>query len=223
MKRTPTLKMLPVALLSLGFAAGALAQTASPNPAPSSSTNAAQTARDIPAASGRAKDAGKSSLSHGERKFIEEAAKGGMAEVELGQFAQEHASNPQVKQFAQKMVQDHSKANEELRSLAQAKGVTVPSGPKHAENHEMSKLAKLQGDAFDREYMDHMVKDHQKDVKEFQKQADRAKDEDVRKFAANTVPTLQEHLNLAQQADAAVGGKQASKQSNKQSKKTAMR
>jgi putative membrane protein len=175
--------MLTVALLSLGFAGGALAQ-----------------------------------ISHGERKFVEEAAKGGMSEVELGQFAQEHASNPQVKQFAQKMVQDHSKANEELRSLAQAKGVTVPSGPKHTENHEMSKLAKLQGDAFDREYMDHMVKDHEKDVKEFQKEADKAKDADVKNFAANTLPTLQEHLRLAQEADAAVNGKQST-----QKKKTAMR
>ena len=179
-----TLKMLPVALLSLGFAAGALAN----------------------------------SLSHGERKFIEEAAKGGMSEVELGQFAQERASNPQVKQFAAKMVQDHSKANEELRSLAQAKGVTVPSGPKYTEKHEMGKLAKLQGDAFDREYMDHMVKDHQKDVKEFQKQADKAKDADVKNFAANTLPTLQEHLRMAQEADAAVGGKAAGGK-----KKTALR
>jgi putative membrane protein len=176
--------MLPVALLSPGFAAGALAN----------------------------------SLSHGERKFIEEAAKGGMAEVEHGQSSLEHASNPQVKQFAAKMVQDHSKANEELRSLAQAKGVTVPSGPKSTEKHEMSKLAKLQGDAFDREYMDHMVKDHEKDVKEFQKEADKAKDADVKNFAANTLPTLQEHLRMAQEADAAVGGKAAGGK-----KKTAMR
>jgi putative membrane protein len=219
MKRNPALKVLPIALVSLGFAAGALAQTASPNPAPSSSSSA-QNARDIPAATGRAQHAEKSSLSHGERKFIEEAAKGGMSEVELGQFAQQHASNEQVKQFAAKMVQDHSKANEELRSLAQAKGVTMPAGPKHAENHEMSKLAKLQGDAFDREYMDHMVKDHVKDVKEFQKQADKAKDADVKNFAANTVPTLQEHLRMAQDTDAAVGGKQAGKQSKK---KTAQR
>ncbi|HET9471060.1 MAG TPA: DUF4142 domain-containing protein [Usitatibacter sp.] len=173
MKRT--LRMLPAALLCLGFAAGALA----------------------------------SALPHGERKFIEEAAKGGMSEVELGQFAQQHASNPQVKQFAAKMVQDHSKANEELRSLAQAKGVTLPAGPKTMEKHEMGKLAKLQGDAFDREYMDHMVKDHEKDVKDFRKQADKAKDADVKNFAANTLPTLQEHLRLAQEADAAVGGKEA--------------
>jgi putative membrane protein len=185
---TNPLKALPIALVSLGFAAGALAQ-----------------------------HVGKSNISHGEREFIEEAAKGGMSEVELGQFAQQHASSEQVKQFAAKMVQDHSKANEELRSLAQAKGVTMPAAPKRGENHEMSKLAKLQGDAFDREYMDHMVKDHVKDVKDFQKQADKAKDADVKNFAANTLPTLQEHLRLAQDADAAVGGKQAKK------RKTALR
>ena len=118
---------------------------------------------------------------------------------------------PNPRRFAAKMVQDHSKANEEIRGLAQAKGVTMPARPKLAENHEMSKLAKLQGDAFDREYMDHMVKDHRKDVKEFRKQADKAKDGDVKSFAANTLPTLEEHLKLAQDADAAVGGKQARK------------
>ena len=175
--KTNPLKALPIALVSLGFAAGALA----------------------------------SSISHGEREFIEKAAKGGMSEVELGQFAQQHASSDQVKQFAAKMVKDHSKANEELRSLAQAKGVTMPAAPKRGEDHEMGKLAKLQGDAFDREYMDHMVKDHVKDVKEFRKQADKAKDADVKNFAANTLPTLQEHLRMAQEADAAVGGKQAKK------------
>jgi putative membrane protein len=116
-----------------------------------------------------------------------------------------------VKQFAARMVQDHSKANEELRSLAQAKGVTVPAKPGHGSDREMGKLAKLQGDALDREYMDHMVKDHVKDVKEFRKQEDKAKDADVKNFAANTLPTLQEHLRMAQDADAAVGGKQAKK------------
>ena len=179
-----TLKMLPVALLSLGFAAGALAN----------------------------------SLSHGERRFIEDAAKGGMSEVELGQFAQEHASNPQVKQFAARMVRDHSKANEELRSLAQAKGVTVPAKPGHGSDREMGKLAKLQGDALDREYMDHMVKDHRKDVKDFRKEADKAKDADVKNFAANTLPILQEHLRVAEETDTAVGGKAAGGK-----KKTAMR
>lgn len=169
MKPTSCLKALSVALLSLGFATGALA-----------------------------------SLSHADRSFVEKAAKGGMAEVELGKFAQERASSEQVKQFAAKMVEDHSKANEALRSLAQAKGVTMPAGPGLEENHEMSRLSKLTGADFDREYMKHMVKDHQKDVKEFRKEADKAKDADVKGFASNTLPTLQEHLKLAEDANNAV-------------------
>lgn len=211
MNRNSCLKALPAALLALGFAAGAAAQSPSSNPASSTTPSAAGTAKDIPAATGRAKHTGKSSLSHADREFVENAAKGGMAEVDLGKFAQEHASNPQVKDFAARMVQDHSKANEELRSLAQAKGVTMPAGASLKDNHEMSKLAKLTGADFDREYMDHMVKDHEKDVKEFQKEAGKAKDADVKNFAANTLPTLQEHLKIAQDTDAQVSGKESTR------------
>ena len=146
-------------------------------------------------------------LSHSDREFIENAAKGGMAEVELGQFAQQHASNEQVKQFAAKMVTDHSKANEELRQLAQEKGVTMPAGPSHMDNHEMTKLSKLTGADFDREYMKNMVKDHEKDVKDFQKEASKARDPDVKNWANKTLPTLQEHLQMAQTANQTVGGK----------------
>ena len=210
MKRNPYLKLLPAALLALGFSAGASAQNGSN--VQSNSTggpNSVSTARDIPSATGRHEQSAKSDLSHSDREFIKNAAKGGMAEVELAKIAQERASSPEVKQFAQKMEHDHSQANEKLRSLAQAKGVTLPSGPKASENHEASKLMKLQGEKFDRAYMDHMVKDHQKDVKEFKKEAQKAKDPDVRNFAQEIAPKLEHHLQMAQNADQAVGGKQA--------------
>ncbi|HXS52106.1 MAG TPA: DUF4142 domain-containing protein [Usitatibacter sp.] len=217
MIRTNYLKALPAALLALGFAAGAAAQatssTAQQNAAGASSTPTQGT--NMPSATGRSEHSAKSSLSHGDRKFIEEAAKGGMAEVALAKIAEQRASSPEVKQFAQKMDEDHSKANEQLRTLAQEKGVTMPGGPKAGDKHEESKLSKLQGQDFDRAYMDHMVKEHQKDVKEFQKEAQKAKDADVKSFAQQTTPILQEHLQLAQNADAAVGGKQA-KKANKQ-------
>ncbi len=222
MIRTNYLKALPAALLAIGFAAGLHAQppssTAQQNAtgAPSAATQGT----DTPAATGRSAKSTKSSLSHSDRKFIEDAAKGGMAEVALAKVAQERAASPEVKQFAQQMEQDHSKANEKLRQLAEAKGVTMPAGPKAGDKHEESKLSKLQGQDFDREYMDYMVKDHQKDVKEFQKQARKAKDADVKSFAEQTLPTLQQHLQLAQNADATVGGKQA-KKSGKQAKNNA--
>jgi putative membrane protein len=200
------LKSLPAALLALGIAGGAHAQN-TPQPASpqsqSPSPDTMNSARTLPGKSTK--------LSHADREFVEKAARGGMAEVELGKLAQTHASNDQVKQFAAKMVTDHSKANEELRQLAQEKGVTMPAGPSHMDEHEMSKLSKLAGADFDREYMKNMVKDHEKDVKEFQKESSKAKDADVRNFAAKTLPTLQQHLQLAQNADQAVAGQKTSK------------
>jgi putative membrane protein len=203
MSRKFLLKALPAALLALGVT-GAYAQAPASPATPQSQSPSPDTmnsARNLPAARTASK------LSHGDREFIEEAAKGGMAEVELGQLAQQHASSEQVRQFGARMVQDHGKANEELRQLAQEKGVTLPSGPSHMDNHEMSKLSKLTGADFDREYMKNMVKDHQKDVKEFQKQASGAKDPDVKSFAAKTLPTLQQHLQMAETANQSVGGK----------------
>jgi len=142
-------------------------------------------------------------LAKADRAFIEKAAQGGVVEVELGNLAQQKAQNQQVKDFAARMVKDHSKANDELKSIASAKGVTVPAEMDKSAVKEKEKLEKLEGARFDREYMGHMVKDHKKDVKEFAKEARNAKDSDVKNFAATTLPTLQEHLNLAQAAERA--------------------
>jgi putative membrane protein len=225
MIRIGYMKALPAALAAVGlFAGAAYAQGNSTVQSNSmGGPNATHTARDIPSATGRSESTKKSNLSHSDRKFIEDAAKGGMAEVELAKIAQERASSPEVKQFAQQMERDHSQANEKIRQLAQEKGVTMPTGPKLAQNHEASKLMKKQGQDFDREYMDYMVKDHQKDVKEFKKQAEKAKDPDVKSFAQETAPKLEHHLQMAENADAAVGGKQAKNagKNDKQAKNTA--
>lgn len=204
----------PVALAALGLAFGAAAQMPAPsNPASGSPHAASPTDTRMGGTSNASADTAagtnhaKSKLSHADRKFIENAAKGGMGEVELGKVAQERAADQQVKQFAAKMVQDHSKANEKLRQLAQEKGVTLPADTTFTEKHEANKLAKLEGTNLDREYMKHMVKDHKKDVKEFRRQAQKAKDPDVKSFAQSTLPVLQEHLQLAENTDAAVSGK----------------
>jgi len=146
------------------------------------------------------------SLSAGERKFMEKAAIDGMAEVELGRIAQSRAQDGQVKQFAQRMVTDHSKAGDELKKLASSKGVQLPSGPDKKHQKEMDELQKKDAKKFDREYMEYMVKEHRKDVSEFEKQSRGAKDPDVKAFAAKTLPTLKEHLQMAQQVEAAVKG-----------------
>jgi len=130
-------------------------------------------------------------LTSADRTFIENAMKGGRAEVAMGRMAVERASDPAVKQFGQMMIDDHSKANTELEALARQKGV---SPPPEASDAKQSQLANMRGDQFDKAYVSMMLADHQKDVAEFQKQARSASDPDVKNFAAKTLPTLQMHL-----------------------------
>ncbi|MBZ5585685.1 MAG: DUF4142 domain-containing protein [Acidobacteriia bacterium] len=133
--------------------------------------------------------------------FITKAAQGGMAEVELGQLATTHASNQSVKDFGQKMVDDHSKANEELKSIAAKEGVTLPTTVSAKDQATRDRLSKLNGAEFDRAYMADMVKDHRMDVAEFRREADHGTDPDVKAFAAKTLPTLENHLKLAETTD----------------------
>jgi putative membrane protein len=162
------------------------------------------------------------SVSRGDRKFMEKAAQGGIAEVELGKLAAQKAASPDVKQFGQRMVDDHSKANDKLKSLATSKGVNLPTGLDRSTQRELDKLSKLSGAEFDREYMKHMVSDHKKDVSEFKSEAKKAKDADVKDFAATTLPTLEEHLKLAQAAEQSAKneGRAAATSSNRASAKT---
>jgi putative membrane protein len=143
--------------------------------------------------------------SNADHQFVMEAARGGMAEVELGQLASQKAQSDQVKQFAQRMVQDHGKANDELKSLAQQKNITLPTDldSKHKATHD--RLSKLSGAQFDRAYMQDMLQDHRKDVNDFRKESQSGKDPDVKAWAAKTLPTLEEHLRLAQSTSGAVG------------------
>lgn len=145
-------------------------------------------------------------LSPSDRKFIEQAAQGGVAEVKLGQLAAQKGESSEVKQFGQRMADDHAKANDKLQQVASGKGVNLPTDMDAASKREYEKLQKLSGARFDQEYMNAMVSDHKKDVKEFQKEEKAAKDSDVKTFAANTLPTLEEHLKLAQSGQAAVKG-----------------
>jgi putative membrane protein len=195
MIRAPLRKTaLSVALVSIGLALSATTQAAG-------TTSASAPSASSTSASRGASDA---KVSHGDKKFMEEAAQGGMAEVQLGKLAAQKAGSDDVKQFGQKMVDDHSKANDQLKQLASSKGVTLPTDLDHSAKREMDRLSKLSGADFDREYMNHMVSDHKKDIKEFEKAAKSAKDPDIKNFASSTLPTLQSHLQLAQQTDAAI-------------------
>lgn len=137
--------------------------------------------------------------------FMHQAAIGGLAEVELGRLASEKASSDEVKQFGQRMVTDHSKANTELQTLAQKKGVTLPTELDAKHKKTVEKLSKLSGAAFDRAYMDEMRKDHKKDVSAFKQQSTSGSDPEVKSWAAATLPTLQEHMQMAERTHSAVG------------------
>jgi putative membrane protein len=133
------------------------------------------------------------------KQFVHEAAMAGKAEVELGQLATTHAANPDVKQFGQRMVTDHTKANEQLKAIAQEKNIDVPTRVDDQHKKTAEKLAKLQGASFDRAFIQQMVEDHEKAVKLFSKEAQQGQDADLKAFAAKTLPTLQEHLTQATQ------------------------
>lgn len=137
-------------------------------------------------------------LSHRDVKFVQEAAEGGLAEVQLGQLAQQKAVHAEVQDFAKKMVDDHTKANEKLKSIAQENGVQLPDRLNRKHQKLLDELQKLTGGDFDREYMEHMVRDHKKDVKDFRKEAKSKDDSAVKTFAANTLPVLEGHLLDAQ-------------------------
>jgi putative membrane protein len=162
-------------------------------------------AQDTTAPKNQPKAGSSSANAASDHTFVMNAAKGGLAEVQLGQLAADKASSDDVKKFGQRMVSDHGKANDELKSLAQSKNITLPTDldPKDKATHD--RLAKLSGAAFDRAYMQHMLADHRKDVTEFKKESTSGKDADVKAWAAKTLPTLEEHLKMAQDANKAVG------------------
>lgn len=143
---------------------------------------------------------GKSSqISAKDKAFMKKAAQGGLEEVEIGQMVASKAQSNDVKQFAQRMVDDHTKANDQLKSLAQQKGVTLPTTMDATGKALKARLEKLSGDQLDKAYMKSMVQDHTKDVHEFKTESQSAKDPDVKSFASSTLPTLENHLKEAKQ------------------------
>jgi putative membrane protein len=131
------------------------------------------------------------------KKFVSDAAEGGLMEVELGRLAMQKTGNDAVRNFGMQMVQDHSRANSELKAVAARKHIEVPTQLSSNQKSTLDKLSKLSGADFDKEYMSNMVKDHEADVKEFETQANKGNDPDVKAFAAKTLPTLQKHLQMA--------------------------
>lgn len=137
-------------------------------------------------------------------EFAVNAAADGMLEVQLGELAMANASLQQVKDFGQRMVTDHGQANEELRNLAQQKNISLPSGLDEKGKEKYDELATKRGTEFDQAYSDFMVKGHKEDIDEFQKQANNGTDPELRSWAAEKVPVLQNHLSMAETMKEAV-------------------
>ena len=128
-----------------------------------------------------------------DEEFMTKAAQGGMAEVKLGELAVSKAENAEVKAFGKLMVEDHGKANAELKDLAKKKNFTLPTDVNEDQKESYDELAKLSGKEFDEKYVEMMVEDHEKDIDLFQEQADDGEDAAVKAFAAKTLPTLKSH------------------------------
>jgi putative membrane protein len=244
-------------VLSFNLLVGAQDQTTSTSSSKQQdATKQKSKTTDMQQDTNKSMQSGTGGLSNDDRKFVMEAAHGGMMEVELGKLATQKAMSDDVKQFGQRMVDDHSKANDELMQLASSKGIminhsmgsnstasgtasqmsdstTQTSGSntmssqrstsqttgsntmsgqgsnassnddKMMKKHQemVSKLSALSGAEFDRKYMDEMVKDHEKDVAAFERESTKGSDPDLKAWAAKTLPTLREHLQMARDID----------------------
>ena len=138
-------------------------------------------------------------VARGDRKFIEEAAGGGMFEVQVGQLAASKASDANVKSFASMLVDHHTAANNELIKIANAKGVELPAAPPRAMRKDIEKLGKKNGAEFDKDFVREVgIKAHEKDIKKFENASKDVKDAELKAFVDKTLPVLREHLAAAQ-------------------------
>ena len=140
-------------------------------------------------------------------EFLTKAASGGMLEVELGKVVAQRATTPTVKQFAQQMVTDHTKANNELKALAAKKNITLPASLGDDQKKVYDEVLTEKGAKLDDKYVSEMVDDHEEDVKEFQEASTKAGDPEVKALAAKTLPVLQMHLTMIKKIQADMGTK----------------
>jgi putative membrane protein len=137
-------------------------------------------------------------LSAADRDFAQKAASGGLAEVQAAQLAEQRATSPQIKQFAQRMVTDHTAANTQLQQIAKQADIDLPSQPSGKDATEEQKLRGLNGTAFDQAYAQGQLRDHQETVELFKKEASSGEDPALKAFAQKTLPILQQHLQMAE-------------------------
>jgi putative membrane protein len=151
----------------------------------------------------------------GDAGFIEQVAQDGKAEVDLAQLAQQKAQSPDVKALAQRLATDHTKSNQQLMQVAQKEGAQPPTSASKDGSKARSKLEKLNGQAFDEAFVKEVVQDHQKDIKYFQQQQASLQDLQLKSFAQQTLPVLQQHLQMARQVASQIGASGSSSPKNR--------
>ena len=134
-----------------------------------------------------------------DKMFVSKALQGGMTEVQLGQLTLQKSDNQQVKEFAQRMVNDHTKLGDQMKPVAQQLGVNVPDQPSKKDRQLIAKMQALSGSAYDQAYIKDMVKDHKQDLSEFQAEASSGHDQTVKDAAAQGSKIIAGHLQMAQQ------------------------
>jgi len=139
-----------------------------------------------------------------DEQFAREAAQGGMAEVAMGQLAEERGSNSDVKAFAQRMIVQHSRANDQLKQVAAKVGIPLPNEMSPKDRSTQDRLSQLTAAEFDREYAKNMVEAHQKDLAAFQHESTTGKNQDLKAFASESLPMLRQHLNQAREMQKAL-------------------
>jgi putative membrane protein len=144
-----------------------------------------------------AHSSGAARRSSNDELFSKKAAQGGIAEVKMGKLAADKSSNEAVKKFGRRMVEDHTKAGDDLKEAARKEGISLPQEMDAKEREAFDRLSKLSGAEFDKAYAQDMVKDHQEDIAEFTSEANGGHKDAIRSFASDTLPTLKDHLKLA--------------------------
>ena len=190
---------LAAAFAIAALVAAPLAQAQSPEAQKSRSTQAQKSPQS-------ASQSGK--LARQDARYFREMAQGNLAEVQAGKLAQERASADEVKQYAERMVEDHGKMLSEQQAMAQSKGVQMPEEPSRAQQRAMKRLQDQKGERFDRAYMSQMVQDHEKTLKLVRDAAKNAKDPQLKAMAQKAAPDIEQHLQMAKQISdtAAAGG-----------------
>ena len=148
-----------------------------------------------------------SAASQADKSFVTEAVQGNLAEIQMGQLAQQKGQSDAVKSYGQMLVSDHQANNEKAKQVASQLGVTPPTQPSAKQKSEYDKMSKLSGAAFDRQFAQMMVKDHKQDIAKFQREAKKTKDP-LGQYASDTLPVLKKHLEAAQKMES---GKSASR------------